>query len=167
MDKKAIRHWRCRVTNVAEPFTATGSIQEVFPRLIVWLSQQRNGDFTLQCSRQPITSDSDFAATGIALPIFESVNETPEPLPTDNWESYYKRLLEHFEGSDSMARFLANEHFDQPQLPWVGDERVTRFIHMNASARLYQKADPAEYAALDSYVSQRYPDLYQSLTLQG
>ena len=163
MDLKAKRHWRCTIKGSAEVFTYEGTIIEAWPRLTVWLKNNRNGDFTLQCSRKPINPESE-AADFIPQILFP---ETPEPTSEDNWESYYTRLLAHFEGSDSMARFIANEHFDQPQLPWVGDDRVVRFIHMNASSRQYQRADPAEYATLDSYVSSTYPDLYASLTLRN
>ena len=164
MDVKAPRHWQPRVTGSSVPFVFHGSIIEALPRLTVWLKQQRSGPITIQADLKPITESEAAIAAPAA---FADAPETPVPAESDTWESYYARLLEHFEGSDSMARFVANDYFEQPQLPWVGDERAARFIHMNASARLYQRADPAEYASLDSYVAERYPALYSTLTLQG
>ena len=116
MDLKAQRHWRVKVAGTAQPLQFRASIREAFPRVIQHLMSQRNGDFTIECSREPIAPDQ-FAAPLAGL---ESPATTPEPVEGESYESYYSRWLVHFEGAESMARFIANDHFGNPQLPWLG-----------------------------------------------
>lgn len=160
MDLQSDRYWECRIEGVAEPFKACGSIREIMPRLAVWLHSQRNGDFTVRAGRNPLT-DSPALTPEIAAESY------PDPDPTDDWQSYYIRLVSHFQGGEDMAHYLANEAFGLPQNPWLGDEKVLRFIHMNASDRLYERADPDEYAWLHQYVDKTYPAFAATMTIRG
>jgi hypothetical protein len=161
MDIQQDRYFEGRINGVAEPFKRKGSIRSLLPQLMIWLHQNRSGDVTIRISTTPIEHDVVKLATidGAPLP--------PEPLESDDWDSYYLKLIEFFDGAESMAEYLANDAFERPQHPWLGDTRAARFIHMNASVRLYERADPTEYAELASYVERKYPTLFDSISKRG
>ena len=161
MDLNQDRYLEARITGVAEPFKLKGSVRELLPKLMLWIHQSRSGDIAVRISTSPIQHDVVKLATSDGAPL------PPEPSESDNWDSYYASLLEFFDGAESMAEYLANEAFERPQHPWLGDSRVSRFIHMNASTRLYERADPTEYAELKQYVQHKYPVLLDSITLRG
>ena len=165
MDLKAKRFWRVKVAGTSATLDFEGSIREAMPRIALWLHEQRNGSFTIDCagSRAELSVSED----RVMPAVFAAQGETPTPEPGESYADFYGRLLVHFDGAESMAQYVANDWFDMPQLPWLGDDRVARFIHMNASTRQADKADPAEYAELKHYVSHTYPDLFQTLTLRA
>jgi hypothetical protein len=162
MDIQQERHMEARVHGVAEPLKLKGSIRELLPKLMIWLHQTRAGDITIRINSQPIQ-----VADVIHLAATDGALLPPAPSITDNWDSYYSHLLEHYDGAESMAEYLANEAFERPHHPWIGDHRAALFIHMNASHRLYERADPSEYAELQRYVQDKYPELYDSLSIKG
>lgn len=163
MDALSERYAEARIEGVEQPFVMKGSIRAILPRFMMWLSESRSGRITLEIDTKPIratnTADELLDREGVLVP--------PDPLPTDNWDSYYATLVDFFDGADSLALWLANEAFEQPQVPWLDDQRAARFIHMNASTRLYQRADPQEYAELRLYVEGVYPALFDSITMRG
>lgn len=161
MDLQSPRYLEARVEGVAEPLKLKGSIRELLPKLMLWLHQTRNGNVTVHLSAQPIQHNVIKLATNDGAPL------PPDPTDSDDWDSYFRKLLDFFDGAESMAEFIANEAFERPQHPWIGDEKAARFIHMNASGRLFEKADPVEYAYLEVYVQEAYPELYESLALKG
>lgn len=162
MDLRQARYFEARVEGTEEPFRFHGSVVEMVGKLSMWLHGTRPGDFILRGSTKPIHD-----AEVVKLAVSDGVLLPPDPIDGDTWDSYYLMLLTFFDGADSMALYLANEAFDQPQNPWLDDPRAARFIHMNASNRLYEKADPSEYAELKLYVESRYPSLYATLALRG
>lgn len=163
MDAQSERYALARIEGVEQPFQMRGSIRAILPKFAMWLGESRSGKITLEIDTRPIqatnTADELIDRSQALIP--------PEPLPGDNWDSYYATLVDFFDGADSLALWLANEAFEQPQYPWLGDAKASRFIHMNASTRLYQRADPTEYAELRLYVEDRYPGLFDSITLRG
>jgi hypothetical protein len=164
MDLRADRYWEVRVSGVAEPFRIHGDFHAAMTRITVFIHGQRSGDFTIRSSRRPIeaAASPDSNSHGLA-----PAAEIPALRDDDDWQSYYLRLVQHFDGAEDMARYLCNESFGEPQLPWLGDDKAARFVHMNASARLYSKSDPLEYESLLQYVEKHYPSLLAGLTLQG
>src|SRR5687768_16267166 len=107
MDVQSERYMEARVEGVAEPLKLKGSIREMLPKLMLWLHGSRNGDVTVRMSTKPIQLDVLKLASVDGAPL------PPEPLDSDDWDSYFRRLLEFFDGAESMAEFIANEAFER------------------------------------------------------
>lgn len=166
MDMRQTRYATVAVTGVAEAPRLTGSMIELLQQMAVLLRASRAGDVTIRIS----TSSERLEATGgspaaLATPAGE-VLVAPDPLLDEDYESYCERL-ERLGFGEVMSVWHANEAFARVQVAWAGDSRAARFIHMNASSRQFERADPSEYAALSRYVEDTYPALFSGLTLRG
>lgn len=162
MDAQQERYAFARIEGVEQTFEMRASLRSIMPKFVMWLNESRSGKITLEIDTKPIhpigKGDELLDRDGVVVP--------PDPLPSDDWDSYYAALIDFFDGGDSMALYLANEAFERPQHAWIGDNRAARFIHMNASARLYQRADPSEYAELALYIESTYPELWATMKRQ-
>jgi hypothetical protein len=166
------------VSGVGEPFNESGSIMSITGRFFRELEQlnarQLTGGkmVTIRFADKPFDSkmrrSSDDAAREAWADIDTSLVQAG-PHETENYESYYLRLLS--EGQpEPAARFFADDWFGQMHdvqtLRWMNDPKVQRFMQLQVNKLAFENAGPKEYEELKLYVKTEYPERATQITFR-